>query len=94
MISSVSIYASYKLTTAQVAKGLLDEASNSFYLYRHLINAIIALVSMFLVANIPYTLIERFTKHIFIGTLFLLLLTFIPEIGAQYNGARGWLDLP
>lgn len=94
MISSVSIYASYKLTTGLVSKWILEEASNSFYLYRHLINAIIALTWMFVVANIPYRFIERSAKYFFFGTVLMLLFTFIPGIWALYNGARWWLDLP
>lgn len=93
MISSVSVYASYKITSTQVLKGILDEANNSFYLYRHIINALIALLIMFLVANTPYTFFERFAKYIFPASLFLLLLTFIPQIWAKYNGARGWIDI-
>jgi cell division protein FtsW (lipid II flippase) len=78
MISSVSIYASHKITSIQVAKGIIEEANNSFYLSRHIINALIALVVMTLVSNIPYTFFEKYTKYIFSSTLLILLLTFIP----------------
>lgn len=94
MISSVSVYSSFKLTSSQVAMGLLDEPNNSFYLAKHIQNAILAIVLIVAVAQTPIRIFEKYAKYIFPGTLFLLLLAFIPWIGVKYNGARGWLDFP
>ena len=36
MISSVSVYESYHLTSDMAGRGLLDNPTNSFYLWRHI----------------------------------------------------------
>jgi len=58
--------------------GLLDEPNNSFYLAKHIQNAILAIVLIVAVAQTPIRIFEKYAKYIFPGTLFLLLLAFIP----------------
>ena len=95
-IYSVSIYESFTLTVALIAKGTIHgDPSNYFYFFKQLTNAAIALV----VAWISYTIPMRFfqkNKNITIIAVILMvvqLLVFTP-VGMVLNGARGWINIP
>ena len=92
MISSVSVYSSFKITSLQVSNGKLDEAHNFFYLLRNMIHVGISIVALTLFSKIPYTFYERYAKNIFMACLFLLFIVLF--IGTKLNGARGWIDIP
>jgi len=66
MISSVSVYPSFQVTSKMVTAGSLDSPSNSFYLFRNLSHVFIALVVFVFVVKIPYHWFEKYAKHIFI----------------------------
>lgn len=43
-------------------------------------------------AKTPYAVFEKYSKHIFLGSVFLLLAVLF--IGVAYNGAKGWINIP
>ena len=92
MISSVSVYPSYTITSMQVRMGVLHEPHNHFYLVRNIIHVVIGLVACVVFAKIPYQFLEKYAKFFFICTLILLVLVLM--VGETYNGARGWLNIP
>ncbi len=92
MMSSVSVYSSNTVTERMVALGKLTESNNYFYLQRHLMYVLIGVFALALTSKIPYTFLERHAKHIFGGTL--VLLTAVLFVWEEYNGARGWLNIP
>ncbi len=47
----------------------------------------------FIVSKIRYTLWRRLSFYIFIFSVFLTLLVFIPHVGLEYGGAKRWIDL-
>lgn len=86
MISSVSVYSSFKVTSRMVADGRLDEANNYFYLIRNITHVIMGIGIMVIMTKIPYTYLEKFAKNIFLATLsFLFVVLFI---GVERNGAK------
>ena len=91
MISSVSVYPSFKITSRMVAHGLLPESNNYFYLSKNIAHVIIGLIALMFFSKIPYTVFEKHVKWIFYGSLLGLLLVLL--IGTEYNGARGWLSI-
>jgi len=92
MISSVSVYPSFKVTSLMVNKGLLDEANNYFYLVKTLAHVFLSFFLFAFIVKTPYSFFERYAKHIFIaGVLSLVLVLFI---GTTYNGAKGWINVP
>lgn len=92
MISSVSVYPSYNVTSRMVELGRLDEANNWFYLVRNIMHVFIASLAFAFFVKFPTDAIERSARGIFAGGLaFLMLVLFI---GAEYNGARGWISIP
>ena len=92
MISSVSVYPSFKITSRMVAQGLLPESNNYFYLSKNIAHVIIGLLSLMIFSKIPYFVFEKHAKNIFLGSIFLLFLVLI--VGVEYNGARWWLNIP
>ncbi|PID84528.1 hypothetical protein CSB09_00475 [Candidatus Gracilibacteria bacterium] len=92
MISSVSVYSSFKVTTIQVAKGLLDEPHNAFYLMRNLMHITISLVMLTIFSKIPYSFFEKYAKVIYMISIVFLASVFF--IGEEYNGAKGWISVP
>ncbi len=62
-----------------------------YYLIRHLLYVVIALVSAVLVFNIPTNFWYTHAKTIAIIVLVLLILVLIPHIGKMHNGAKRWL---
>lgn len=93
MIASVSVFESYQLTERLTAKGLMSGPSNSYFLWRSSIHVFFGLIGMFCMAIIPYRTWERLAPVLFAGTIFLLLLVFIPGLGNDYGSAHSWLQL-
>ncbi|QQR83610.1 FtsW/RodA/SpoVE family cell cycle protein [Candidatus Peregrinibacteria bacterium] len=94
MISSVSVYESYELTNALVNKGLAAEPSNSFYLWRHLARAIIAVPIGVMMLAVPLNVWRKIALPFFVVGLVMLVALFLPVIGANYGTATSWLNIP
>lgn len=92
MISSVSVYGSFRVTSTMASAGLIPEAYNHFYVIRNIIHVIISCVIIGLVVKIPYSYFEKYAKHIFSFAVMLLIIVLI--IGASYKWARWWLSIP
>lgn len=92
MISSVSVYPSFKITSKMVAQWVLGESNNYFYLSKNIAHVIIWLLALMIFSKIPYFFFEKYVKQIFFWSLILLFSVLI--IGVEYNGARGWLNIP
>lgn len=73
MISSVSVYPSFKVTSLMVASGKLAEANNHFYLVRNISHVLIGLFLFAFVVKTPYAVFEKYAKHIFFGGLISLI---------------------
>lgn len=86
MISSVSVYSSFKVTSRMVASGILGETQNYFYLLRTIFNVLMGITIMVICSKIPYHYFEKFARHIFVIGLVFLSMVFV--IGTEYNGAR------
>lgn len=92
MISSVSVYPSFKVTSLMVASGKLQDPNNHFYLIRNISHVFIGLLAFAFVAKTPYSVFEKYSKHIFLSSLVLLVAVLF--VGVTYNGAKGWINVP
>lgn len=61
------------------------------FIKRHLLFVGLGLGAMAVAARIDYGFWQRFAKPIYLLGLALLVLTLIPGIGTEFNGARRWL---
>jgi len=65
---------------------------NTHFLVRQAIFIAISVCAAFVVFRIPLQTWQRLAPYLFVGTLGLLMLVLIPEIGKGVNGAKRWLS--
>lgn len=92
MISSVSVYPSFKVTSKMVADGLVTEPYNSFYLSKNIIHVCIGIFLLTIFSKMPYTMLEKYSKAILMWVLSVLIVVLF--VWVEYNGARWWLNIP
>ncbi len=92
MISSVSVYSSFRVTSIQEAKWLIEAAYNHFYVLRNISHVIISLIVLGICVKIPYTFFEKYARYFLIGSLVLLIVVLFAW--QDFNGARWWLSIP
>ncbi len=92
MISSVSVYPSYKVTNYLVSKWIIAEAYNYFYFLRTFKYTCLGLIVLAFFIKFPYHLLEKYANQI-LG-FSLLLLASVLVIGVELNGAKWWINIP
>lgn len=92
MISSVSVYDSYRITRKLVESGTLEAPNNWRFIVRNLIQMAIGLTAMIVAIKIPYLWWKKYTK--WIATVVIIMLIGVLIFGVKINGARWWFDIP
>jgi rod shape determining protein RodA len=90
---AVTVYGSMLVWSASRADMASDSDPQS-YLKRHLINVAVGIVLGFLASRVDYRWLRAYTPFIYGVSVFMLLLPFVPGVGARIAGARAWIDLP
>ncbi len=67
--------------------------STTFFLKRHLLFLLIGAGLTSLVMSLDLRLIRRWVKPLFILSVILLILVFVPYLGKEVGGARRWLKI-
>jgi cell division protein FtsW len=93
MIASVSVFESYQLTQRLAEQGLRDGPTNSFYLWRSSMHVFIGFSAMCVTMMIPYQLWQRYARLLFLLTIGLLILLFMPGLRNDYGTAQSWLQI-
>lgn len=67
---------------------------DSYYYIKHqvLYGLIPGILALFIVSRINYKFFRDWSWHMIVGSIFLLLLVFIPGIGYKFGGARSWIN--
>ncbi|MGB7479767.1 MAG: putative lipid II flippase FtsW [Burkholderiaceae bacterium] len=65
---------------------------NAHFLVRQAVFITVSVCAAFVVSRIPIQTWQRLAPYLFVGTLGLLMLVLIPEIGKGVNGAKRWLS--
>ncbi|SDW12652.1 cell division-specific peptidoglycan biosynthesis regulator FtsW [Marininema mesophilum] len=73
--------------------GLTKHADSYYFFKKQLSWSVIALILFFVIANVPYTFYQKKVGLILLGSLFLLLLVYIPGISDHLNGASRWIRI-
>jgi len=73
----------------------IENAGNPYYYFRHqlLYGILPGLIVFFIIEKINYKFWKKFALFIFIASLILMVLVFIPGLGLKHKGAQRWLDL-
>lgn len=54
---------------------------------------VLGFIAIFVIMQIDYSIFEDWQKQLYIISVGLLLLPFVPGLGKEVNGARSWIDL-
>jgi len=91
MISSVSVYSSFRVTDLMVKKWTIKESFNHFYVLRNIWHVIISLLWLWIISKIHYSFFEKYSKYIF--WICLVLLTIVLIIWINLKWARWWISI-
>lgn len=81
------------LASASTVIGYNNFGDNYYYLKHQLLYGFLpGLFLFFILSRIKYDWWRKYSAIIFFSALILLLLVFIPGLGAKYNNARSWLN--
>lgn len=92
MISSVSVYSSFRVTNVMAKAGLIENAYNYFYVLRNISHVVIALIVLWIVVKVPYTFFEKNSRYFLLFSFLLLIIVLV--IWPSWNGARWWINVP
>lgn len=92
MISSVSVYWSFRVTSILEKSWLIQEAYNHFYVIRNISHVFISLFLLLFLVKIPYHFFEKYAKHFIIWNIILML--YVLFFGQTLNWATGWINIP
>ena len=65
----------------------------TYFLTRHVLSLVIAVVAALVVVQIPVAIWEKLSPWIFVASLLLLVVVLLPFVGKGVNGARRWIPL-
>lgn len=71
----------------------LKSGDTFYYIKRHLFYLLLGFSAMYFALKIDLTKLRRWSVWIFIASLALLLLVFVPGVGRRVLGASRWIDL-
>ena len=92
MISSVSVYSSFRVTDIMARAWRIEDAYNHFYVLRNISHVVIAMFMLGVVVKLPYKFFEKYSKYFFSATIIWLIVVLL--IWSSWNGARGWISIP
>ena len=72
----------------------LKEGNALYYFEQQLAHGLIGIVVLVALANIPLEFIRKLLPCIVLFSLVVCLLTFVPGIGLERNGAKRWIQFP
>ncbi|MBK7952937.1 MAG: putative lipid II flippase FtsW [Candidatus Accumulibacter sp.] len=90
VIGMVMVY-SASMATAEAAR--MTGNQPAYFLLRHAVFLIIALVAAGIAFQVPLATWQRWSPWLFVAGFVLLALVLIPGVGRDVNGARRWLPL-
>lgn len=91
MISSVSVFSSFKVTSTLYNNWLISEPYNHFYVIRNISHVVIATFLLLFLVKIPFWFFEKYAKKIFIGNM--LLMIYVLLFWIELNWAKWWISV-
>ena len=73
---------------------LSQNASSYTYVTKQAIAAVLGIVAMLIISKIDYKIYARFYKWAYFGSIAILLLVLVPNLGYSVNGATRWIQIP
>ncbi|QNA88039.1 putative lipid II flippase FtsW [Massilia sp. Dwa41.01b] len=69
------------------------QGRHEYFLYRQAGFIAVSMLAAYITFRVPVVFWQRMAPLMFVGTLVLLMLVLIPNVGVSVNGARRWLSL-
>ena len=93
-VIALSLIGLIMVLSASTPLNLGDETSSPYsYFLRHGIYLIVSLIGMYVVSRINFNFYEKFAFPIYILTMVLCLLVFVPGLGVSNYGAYRWIRI-
>ena len=67
--------------------------NSKFFLYKQIIGAVLGFFMMILFSFVDYHILKKFKWILYVFTIILLALVFIPGLGVESYGAKRWLNI-
>ncbi len=95
LILGVLVFGLLALTSASSAMGF-ERFDNTYWFLQHqlLVGVIPGLISMAILSRVPYVFWKKTAGLLLIVSIVLLVMVFIPGIGADYGTAQSWVSIP
>ena len=92
MISSVSVYSSYRVTELMAKAWKIDNPYNYFYVIRNIWHVIISLILLWITSKISYKFFEKHIKPIAWIIIFMLFYVLVKWMSIKW--ASWWINIP
>lgn len=93
LVLTVTAFGLVFLFSASFYNGQIRQGDGYYYLFRQFRGVALGLVAMAVLARIDYTFWKKHYKLIYFGSLGLLLLVFVPGMGATVNEGSRWIKI-
>ncbi len=93
MLLVIGMVMVYSASMATAEAGRMTGNQPAYFLLRHAVFLIIALVAAGIAFQVPLATWQRWSPWLFVAGFVLLALVLIPGVGRDVNGARRWLPL-
>lgn len=92
LLGGIVLFGVVMLTSASFPAGLDKFGNGYYYIVHQLIFGLLpGLVGFAIAYKVPYELYRKYAGVMLFVSLALLILVFIPDIGAEYGGSRSWI---
>ena len=92
MISSVSVYSSFRVTNIMAVAWRIDDPYNYFYVLRNISHVVISFFVLIIAVKLPYTFFEKYSKYFFWVSIVLLVIVLVSWLTLKW--ARWWISIP
>ncbi len=92
MISSVSVYSSFRVTSILEKSWSIEQAYNYFYVIKNIIHVFLAMIVLIFVVKIPYLWYEKNVKYLFWWALVVMF--YVLFFWTTWNWATWWINIP
>lgn len=93
VVGLLTLFGVLAVYSASFAFGALEFDDPHYFVIRQSAFAIVGAGCMFIAMRLNYRRLRMVSLILLLGTMALLLITFLPGIGVESNGARRWISL-
>ena len=63
-----------------------------FYLKKQMFGAVIGITLMMAAMRFDYRLLRKYCRHLYVVSIFILIVVLMPQFGHEVNGAQRWIS--